>query len=314
MNKEDFKNKLALKFSNYTNYFTIVDYINSHNIIIKDKYGLCKTTSSDLYSKSIPTITSALNKTAYFINKVNFIHNNKYDYTNSVYINSKLKIEIRCIMHGSFLQTYTDHLNGHGCPKCGTIEASKKTIIPIKKRIEQFEEKHLFKYDYSLISKTKSAHSKIDIICKIHGVFKQTIHEHLKGYNCPKCSHIKSNKNKVSSGWNFKSWFKCANLSSSYESFKFYIIKCWDDNEAFYKIGRTFNSIKRRFSNNCLPYSYEILKVIELKNLTLDNCIYIYKIESLIKKQNKQFKHKPKKHFEGYTECFLKLKNYDRLK
>lgn len=314
MDINDFISKLKVKFNDYTDYFTVIEYINAHNVIIKDKHGLCKTTSSDLYSKGIPTIASALDKNNYFIEKAKNIHNDIYNYHYVKYVNAKVKIDINCKLHGIFSQTPCDHLNGHGCPNCGSINTAEKITTNINKRIEQFKIKHRDRYDYSLVKEMKSAHNKIDIICKIHGIFKQTIHEHLKGYNCLKCSYIESSKNRISSGWNFKDWFKCANASVSYESFKFYIIKCWDENETFYKVGRTFNTIKRRFSNNCLPYSYEILKVIELKNLTLDNCKYIYTIESLIKKQNKKFKYKPKKHFEGYTECFFKLKNYDRLK
>lgn len=56
---------------------------------------------------------------------------------------------------------------------------------------EQFIEKakliHGKKYDYSLVDYT-FWDSKINIICKVHGVFSQLGYNHLKGKGCPKCS------------------------------------------------------------------------------------------------------------------------------
>ena len=48
---------------------------------------------------------------------------------------------------------------------------------------------HKGKYDYS-IAEYKNKEEKIDIICPIHGVFKQKASLHLKGSGCPKCSYI----------------------------------------------------------------------------------------------------------------------------
>lgn len=53
-----------------------------------------------------------------FINKANKIHNNKYDYSNTIYETSKKKVEIICSLHGSFWQTPGNHLKGMGCNKC----------------------------------------------------------------------------------------------------------------------------------------------------------------------------------------------------
>ena len=56
--------------------------------------------------------------TKYFIIKANLIHNNKYIYKISKYINNRTKIEIICTLHGSFWQEPSSHFNGSGCPKC----------------------------------------------------------------------------------------------------------------------------------------------------------------------------------------------------
>ena len=55
-----------------------------------------------------------------FIEKANLVHRGKYDYSKVNYINSKKKVEIICLDHGSFFQTPNDHLMGHGCPVCNT--------------------------------------------------------------------------------------------------------------------------------------------------------------------------------------------------
>ncbi len=53
-----------------------------------------------------------------FIDRSNIIHNNKYDYSNSVYINNKIPIVIICKEHGEFKQLPSNHLNGSGCKDC----------------------------------------------------------------------------------------------------------------------------------------------------------------------------------------------------
>ena len=58
-----------------------------------------------------------------FIKKASVLHKNKYDYSKTVYNGTYNEIEIICNKHGSFTQRANDHLNGHGCPKCGNIHA-----------------------------------------------------------------------------------------------------------------------------------------------------------------------------------------------
>jgi hypothetical protein len=54
-----------------------------------------------------------------FIDKCNLIHNSKYEYSLTNYINNKQKIKIICPKHGLFLQSPKHHIRGHGCPSCG---------------------------------------------------------------------------------------------------------------------------------------------------------------------------------------------------
>lgn len=53
-----------------------------------------------------------------FINKANKVHDFKYDYSKTIYINNKDKVIIICPEHGEFVQEAHCHTSGVGCPKC----------------------------------------------------------------------------------------------------------------------------------------------------------------------------------------------------
>ena len=53
-----------------------------------------------------------------FISEAKIIHNGKYNYDKSIYINNKTKLLIECVKHGDFTQTPNSHLKGRGCPTC----------------------------------------------------------------------------------------------------------------------------------------------------------------------------------------------------
>jgi len=64
-------------------------------------------------------------------------------------------------------------------------------ILTTEEFIKRAKEVHSNKYDYSK-TKYKLAREKIDIICPIHGSFKQQPNHHLKGHGCEKCGHVKT--------------------------------------------------------------------------------------------------------------------------
>ena len=53
-----------------------------------------------------------------FVEKARKIHGNKYDYSKVEYKDSHTKVSIICPIHGEFLQTPNNHLNGQQCPFC----------------------------------------------------------------------------------------------------------------------------------------------------------------------------------------------------
>jgi len=122
-----------------------------------------------------------------FIIQSNIVHDSKYSYVNSKYVNDSFKIEILCPKHGAFYQTPNKHLRGQGCPSCKTNKTKETNI---RKYSEIFPNKssdlHNNFYDYS---KSRYINSKtpVDIVCPKHGVFKQIPANHLNGKGCPKC-------------------------------------------------------------------------------------------------------------------------------
>lgn len=123
-----------------------------------------------------------------FIIKAQKIHDSKYNYSYVKYEGSYIKIFIGCKKHGKFQTTPASHLKGTGCPNCGVISRTKKSIKNTDWFIIKANEKHNKKYDYSRVNYIKYF-TKIKIICKKHGEFEQTPASHMTGSGCPKCAN-----------------------------------------------------------------------------------------------------------------------------
>lgn len=121
-----------------------------------------------------------------FMDRANEIHKNEYNYSQSIYINNKTKIKIICKTHGEFWQTPNAHLRGQKCFDC--FNDKRKTSVDefVKKSIKS----HGYKYLYSKVN-YKNNHTKVEIICSIHGSFWQKPLHHIHRNGCPKCSSNK---------------------------------------------------------------------------------------------------------------------------
>ena len=140
--------------------------------------------------------------TEQFIEEAILKHGKKYDYSKSNYLNSRTKIKIVCPIHGEFEQVASLHLSGNGCKDCSYEEAGKKRLKGIDDFINEANEIHENRYDYSK-SIYKGTHRKIEIICNTHGSFKQTPKAHLIGQGCPECGLIKIGDIKRKSNYQF---------------------------------------------------------------------------------------------------------------
>lgn len=222
-----------------------------------------------------------------FIASCNRVHNNRYTYDKFVYVNSRVKGIITCHIHGDFNQSPDSHLNGRGCPSCG------KLITRSKSSKEEFLEKvikvHSHRYTY-VNFEYSSARSLSNITCTIHGDFRQTPNNHLSGHGCPKCGK--------ESHWRRSDYIKKANGRVC----TFYTLMCNNDTEGFYKIGITFTSIEKRYSNK-IPYNYKIISEI------YGDAGEIWDLELREKKRLKDFNYQPQIKFKGSkTECFTQYK------
>lgn len=118
-----------------------------------------------------------------FIQRANDIHDNKYDYSKSVYVNYGDNIIITCIKHGDFIKRVSKHLTGQGCQEC-----SNKLRYTTNNFIKRAQQIHNFKYTYELV-KIINANTKIIITCPIHGIFKQLPVGHINGKGCIRCAN-----------------------------------------------------------------------------------------------------------------------------
>lgn len=125
-----------------------------------------------------------------FIERARIYHGNRYDYSKVVYKNSHTKVCITCPIHGDFLQKPNNHLKGHGCPKCGSEKLGDLYRGSIEDFLSRARKIHNDKYIYDKVV-YKNAHEKVCIVCKEHGDFLQTPHNHLNGQGCPYCNSSK---------------------------------------------------------------------------------------------------------------------------
>jgi very-short-patch-repair endonuclease len=195
MNKNDFEIK-ANDVHNHKFDYSLVYYKNNKTKIeiICSKHGIFSQAPSDhLKGRGCPKCgfekSSGLRNfiaSKNFIEKANIIHNNKYDYSLTDYVRADINIKIICPKHGIFEQTPNKQLKGHGCTKC-KIDKQYSTT---KEFIEKAKLIHGDKYDYSHVVYV-TAKRKINIICKIHGIFQQIPNDHLNNVGCPVCRQSK---------------------------------------------------------------------------------------------------------------------------
>lgn len=121
------------------------------------------------------------------------LHDEKCDYSKTVYINSITPIIIRCTIHNiEYDQRPVDHLSSQhgGCQLCRYEDVSNKLKMTQEEFIDRATEKYGDLYDYSLVE-YKNIDTSIKIICKSHGIFEQTPWVYLKStYGCLECARV----------------------------------------------------------------------------------------------------------------------------
>lgn len=189
LTKEEFIEK-ANKIHNNNYDYSLVEYINYETkvkIICIIHGTFEQTPDNHLSGRGCDKCggSKELN-TEIFIKRSKTVHNNKYDYSKTIFSKSTNVVIINCPTHGDFEQLASSHLSGKGCAKC-----SKNVKLTTQEFINRANDIHKI-YDYSLANYINQ-HTKIKIICEKHGEFEQTPAAHLKQkQGCPKCKISKS--------------------------------------------------------------------------------------------------------------------------
>lgn len=122
-------------------------------------------------------------KSLWFLHRQTAKHGDTYDYSAVKYEGMLTKVKIICKIHGMFEQSPQSHVNGRGCPKCQGLQF--KTT---QECIQDFKKVHGDLYNYSQV-KYSGQHTKVTILCGVHGRFDQQPSNHLAGQGCPKCKN-----------------------------------------------------------------------------------------------------------------------------
>ena len=134
------------------------------------------------------TLNQRLNE---FIKKAKEIHNNNYDYTKVIFVNSKTPIIIICNKcNNEFKNTTNAHLNGDGgCKICAINKFKKERTFTNEQFIEKANKVHNNNYNYSQVNYINSQ-TYINILCnKCNHSFQILPNNHLRGKGCKKCAN-----------------------------------------------------------------------------------------------------------------------------
>ena len=197
-----------------------------------------------------------------YIKKASLVHDNKYNYSQTVFSGGSNKISIICPEHGEFFKEASDHLRGRGCNNCSgnVYKHTNESFITAAEAI------HGKKYGYNLINFGKSTKviDKLTFTCSVHGNFKQRGSDHLEGAGCSKCAKSGFNKSKPGMLYYFKVQYS---------------------KHTAWKVGITNNSLKDRYTK---AERNRISDIISVWYESGEDC---YNEEQRILKQYKQYKY-----------------------
>lgn len=200
---ETFKQRFIKAHGNKYDY-SKVEYINPKTkvcIICPEHGEFWQIPNDHAYGRGCPKcgqkVQTKSNKD--FIEQANTIHNNKYCYNKTEYINNKTPVIIICSEHGEFKQAPQDHLKGHGCPKCGHILSTlskKKSLDTFIEEAKQIHGPDTYNYDKVSFNTVKD---QIIIKCNTcQSEFITTPDMHVNSETgCPHCRKMSSGEKTI---------------------------------------------------------------------------------------------------------------------
>ena len=137
---------------------------------------------------------SKKNDTKWFVEKATLIHGGNFDYSKSVYINTKENIEIKCLKHNkTFYQTSNNHFKSkYPCEECKKHNMRRLYADGVDEFIKKMSSKFGDTFDYSN-TEYVNAKTKVQLICKKceEEIFSDP-YVLLNGKGCPTCYQNKS--------------------------------------------------------------------------------------------------------------------------
>jgi len=292
--KEKFVEEVIKRYGDVYD-FSLVEYINTKTPVklIHKEFGLVEVRPDALLDKSIyihkgKKKTKSTDKETFIIEAIK-MYGDKDDYADTNIISSKHNIDIRCKKHDiTFNKSIQTYLGGWGCPSCSAENYRELRAIPKDDYYKRANEKHDNKYTY--IDDYTTLSGVVTFICEEHGKQRKNAGSHMNGYGCKKCNIAPIKVNKRSK----EGYCKLADGRST----MLYILKCSDENEKFYKIGKTFRKITKRYINSNMPYNIEVIYKYE------NSADFIWDLEEELHKKHKEYKYKPRQWFAGYSEAY----------
>lgn len=267
----------------------LVEKLDDRKVVVRKDGFEFIVYKSNLSSRHPPTIASCTDKTGYFLHKYGDRLNSKLDYSKFVYTKGGEKSTVLCPIHGEILMLPDVLARGCGCNFCGNDASSSVRTHSHEVNLSKAVEVHGDRYLYGGLS--VSAKTKVEIQCPEHGVFRQSLDNHISGKKgCPVCAK-ESNP-----AFNRSSFGK-------YPKYYLYVMNMWnkESGEEFMKIGISHNPDSRCRQLNTDSggdYSAEVLYKYESDGETC------WDLEKLLHREFDDFKYTPKMKFKGSTECF----------
>ena len=213
------------------------------------------------------TSKSAINTFSTLEARFNQLYEYRFDYSKAVYTNNSTKITIVCKVHGEFTQSPANHLKGltGACPKCGAKSSALSQTGNKEEFVAKANLKHNNAYTYSNFVYT-TARIPSYITCKIHGDFKQSPDNHVRGGNgCPHCgSRLIKDKSKQQ---------KCS----------LYVL--YFPKYSLYKVGITTKSIEERMRTE------KRIKYTKLLSYDFCSTVEAHKLEQVILSKLRDYKY-----------------------
>lgn len=284
---------VALYSNNYD--FSKVSYINSKIEIevICNKHGLFKKRPCELVKgygcRECKSQKSKYNNRDLFIEENKRIFGDITDFHLVKKIDKDTKVNLLCTTHNhNFTLNISARLSGQKCPKCSMENYRKIRALPIEEYYRKVSVLHNNRYTY--IGDYTVPKEAITFYCKEHGRQRRNAKNHLNGAGCSKCENIGNKMDKLTKdGYINTAKGRVTSL---------YLIECSNEEEKFYKIGKTFRGVKTRFSVKLISYKYKIIR--EYKSTAEE----VWDLEESLHIKYKQYNYKPNNWFVGFSECY----------